>query len=87
MDDGIEDGETLLVVHCSVIIIRVHSGYFLNLIIKGEERGTNNFISRLARIAEVSEEDDILGPGQATSGDFVGRFLDRDSLVVVVDCL
>lgn len=47
----------------------------------------HNFISRLAAVHQVGQQDGVLGAGEAAGGHLPGTFLNRDSLVVLVDCL
>lgn len=47
----------------------------------------HNFISGLAAVHQVSQQDGILGAWEAAGGNLAGAFLDGDSLVVLVDRL
>ena len=72
--DGGEDGESLRRVERSVVVVGVDAGQF-------------DFVAGFAQIAQVAQEDGVLGARQAPSHHLTRRLLNGNSLVVLIDCL
>jgi hypothetical protein len=74
LDDSGEDGEAILVVQLCIVAVAINTS---NL----------DFLTRLGRVNQVPEQDDLTMSGQTTGRNRTWRFLERKFLVVSVDRL